>query len=295
MQTIIENVALDAIAVLALASLLIAGLVWHKSKNQQQPPPAAPIQPAPTIQGPSVKSGFTLNMLIANAHQIATQIISVQLSIANLLAISVSALSIVAGTITFAAMRFPGNWLLWLVAGLIGVGLAVLIEGLTLGALIRIRLSSNKIKAIDTAVEAEREQIDVTKLTQQQHKTVLKELRRKRQYRTRSLRRMRFWSCPIAFVGSIASAVAGGLFYHTVFIDLGTWESLGIAALFPFVVTCNFISAELFKDMQEEAIRQGFTGGGLSEAALKEETRRLLFQSVQHDLLSGMKDSDVQQ
>jgi hypothetical protein len=34
----------------------------------------------------------------------------------------------------------------------------------------------------------------------------------------------------------------------------------------------------MFKDMQEEAIMQGFTGSGLSEATLKEETHRLLFQ-----------------
>src|SRR5262249_49154976 len=52
-------------------------------------------------------SGIGLNMLIARSHQVATQLVSVQLSIANLLAIAVSATSVVAGTVTITIERYP--------------------------------------------------------------------------------------------------------------------------------------------------------------------------------------------
>jgi hypothetical protein len=241
------------------------------------------------------KSGLGLNLLIARSHQVATQIVGVQLSIANLLAIAVSAASIVAGTVTLTIERYPGSWVLWIVAGVIGAGLAILIEGMTLGALIRIRLASKKIKVIDEQVEAERDQIDWFALDKGTRRAKEGELRWKRARATRQFRKMRLWSVPIVIVGSLASAVAGGMFYHTVLAGLGAWESIGVAALFPFVVTCTFISSELFKDTQEEAIKEGYSGGGLADAALREETRRLSFQAVHDGIMFHFNDTEIQE
>lgn len=240
------------------------------------------------------KSGLGLNLLIARSHQVATQIVGVQLSIANLLAIAVSAASIVAGTVTLTIERYPDSWPLWIVAGIIGAGLAILIEGMTLGALIRIRLASKKIKVIDETVEGERDQIDWFALDKSTRKGKEGELRWKRASATRQFRKMRLWSVPIVVVGSLASAVAGGMFYHTVLAGLGAWESIGVAALFPFVVTCTFISSELFKDTQEEAIKEGYSGGGLADAALREETRRLSFQAVHDGIMFHFNDDEIQ-
>src|SRR5256885_6166692 len=115
---------------------------------------------ARTNMGRKNRSGLRLNLLIARSHQVATQLIGVQLSIANLLAIAVSAASVVAGTVTITMQHYPASLPLWIVAGVIGAGLALLIEGMTLGALIRIRLASKKIKVIDERMEAERDKID---------------------------------------------------------------------------------------------------------------------------------------
>ncbi|OLD63472.1 MAG: hypothetical protein AUF65_02180 [Chloroflexi bacterium 13_1_20CM_50_12] len=240
------------------------------------------------------KSGIGLNMLIARSHQVATQLVSVQLAVANLLAIAVSAVSIVAGTGTITIERYPENWVLASIAGVIGTGLAILIEGMTLGALIRIRLATQKIRVIDEGIEAERNEMDWSILDKGARKAKEHELRRKRAHATKRLRKMRFWSCPIVLVGSVSSAVAGGLFYHFILAGLGTWESLGVAALFPFIVTCTFISSELFRDIQEEAIKEGYTGGGLADAALREETRRLSFQAVHDGILHHFHDTEIQ-
>src|SRR5947209_8458250 len=86
------------------------------------------------------RRGINLNMAIAHAHEFATQLVGFQLAAANLLAVAVSATSIVAGTVTYAILNQPGAYPLWIAAGAIGVGLAILIEGMTLSALIRIRL-----------------------------------------------------------------------------------------------------------------------------------------------------------
>ncbi len=236
-----------------------------------------------------VTSGLTLNLLIAYAHQITTQFIGVQLSIANLLAIAVSALSIVAGSVTVTAQRYPTIWPLWIVAGVIGVGLSILIEGMTLGALIRIRLANAIIKQIEESLERERGDISFWAFGRRI------DFYHKKQRATRTHRQSRFYSFPLMLVGSVSSAIAGGLFYHAIFTGLGNWQSLAISALFPFIITCTFISSELFKEAQEAAIKEGFTGGGLRDAAFREETRRLLFQATQDALLADLQDATVQE
>jgi hypothetical protein len=241
------------------------------------------------------KSGLGLNMLIAKSHQVSAQVVGVQLSVANLLAIAVSAASVVAGTITITMQKYPGNWELAAVAGIIGIGLAILIEGMTLGALIRIRLASRKIREVDASIESARDEIDWSALEKKQARVKERELKMKRLRATKSFRKTRFWSCPIVLVGSCASAAAGGMFYHTVLAGLGNWQSIAVAALFPFVVTCTFVSSELFKEIQEEAIKEGYSGGGLADAALREETRRLSFQAVHDGILHHFNDAEIQQ
>src|SRR5204862_6678530 len=140
--------------------------------------------------------------LIARSRQVATQLVGVQLSVANLLAIAVSAASVVAGTVTITMQRYPASWPLWIVAGVIGAGLALLIEGMTLGALIRIRLASKKIKVIDERMEAERDKIDWFALDKRERHAKEGEFRCKRARATRQYRKMRTWSVPIVIVGS---------------------------------------------------------------------------------------------
>ncbi len=253
---------------------------------------------------------LNFNMGIASIHEVTTQMIGMQLSGANILALAVSATSVVAGTVSIAVMFYPGAYLLWIIAGLIGAGLAVLIEGLTLGALIRIRLANKKIRTVQTKLEAARDE-QLSKIEQptpqadhkayralvKTYKAAIKlaESDHRRKYRnaTAEVRRARSWSCCIAFFGASASACAGGMFYHTLLASLDTFASLGISALFGLAVTVTFISSELFKDEQEQAIREGFKGGSLAEAAIKQETTRMTYRGVYNESVSFMQTDEA--
>jgi hypothetical protein len=253
----------------------------------------------------------SLNMGIAQTHQIANQLVGIQLSGANVLAQLVSALSVVAGTVTIAAMNYPGAWPLWIVAAVIGIGLAYLIEGLTLGALIRVRLSGKQIKEIDAALIKERDtqlaaitrpapQADIKayKAEINAYKIatnfVEKDYQRKRNNAIREHKRTRRSSALIATFGAFASACAGGLFYHTILASIGEYQSIALSALFALAVTGTFVSSELFKDIQEQAIREGFAGGSLTDAAMKEETKRLSALAVHEGILEHMQSAEAQ-
>src|SRR5258708_25979171 len=97
------------------------------------------------------KKKIDVNLGIAKSHQLAGQLVGMQLSLANILALFVSAASLVAGASTLAVQQFPSTsaWPIWVAAGGIGVGLALLIEGLTLSALIRLRVAGRAIRTLE--------------------------------------------------------------------------------------------------------------------------------------------------
>jgi len=249
-------------------------------------------------------------MGIAKTHRIATQLVGIQLSGANLLALAVSAASIVAGTLTLAAQKYPFNWLLLLAAGVIGLGLALLIEGLTLGSLIRIRLANRTISQIEEQFDHEMSlvlatltipdpsQPDAHRAIRQYRQTVRlvqHDARRKCRRASRLPRKQRRFSLPFATMGAIASAAAGGLFYHTILAGLGAIESIILAVLFPLVVTGTFLSSEIQKDAQEEAIKEGFAGGALTETAIREETKLQSALAVHQKVVAYLEKPEAEQ
>lgn len=229
---------------------------------------------------------MNLNMGIARAHELATQLVGIQLAAANLLALFLSMISVVAGCVTYAILNKPGAWPFWIVAGVIGSILALLIEGMTLGALIRIRLANTQIRKIVQTLEKEREE------TIGKKEGRFKFWRRK-QDATRAYRKSRRSSIPLAIIGSGASATAGGLFYHQLLASIGTYESIGVSVLFALMVAGTFVSSELYKDMQEEAVREGFKGGSLSEEALREEAYRQTNQAVADEVTAYLSSQDA--
>ena len=161
-----------------------------------------------------------------------------QLSLANILALLVSAASIVAGATTLAVQQFPASssWLIWLASGGIGTGLALLIEGLTLGALIRVRLTGRIIRVSEEKQRAVREQQlskipwpdplnvhykEMKKRYNQTRKLIERESARFSKQQTRQARRDHRNSLALALAGCIASMCGGGLFYHAILAGLG--------------------------------------------------------------------------
>lgn len=272
-----------------------------------QPPPTQP--PLLTHQAKKARLG-TLNMGIAKTHRIATQFVGIQLSGANLLALTVSAASVVAGTVSLVAQKYPYNWPLLVSAGVIGLGLAFLIEGLTLGSLIRIRLANRAVRQIEEKVDNEMStalaalkmpdpaQPNAQRAIRHYRRTsrlIHQDYRRKRQHATSLQRKQRRFSLPFAAMGAISSATAGGLFYHTILAGLGQVESIVLAILFPLVVTGTFISSEIYKDAQEDAIKEGFGGGALTETAIREETKLHSALAVHQKVIAYLERPEAEQ
>lgn len=309
-QSLIIIGALLMLGVMTLSALVLS---WSARKvrtppSQSQPaqnqPAAAPQQPIPR------RSRFSLNMGIASTYQIANQLIGMQISGGNVLAQVVSACSIVAGTVTFAVQSMPQAWPFWIVAGCVGFGLAYLIENLTLSSLMKIRISSKQIKEAEAAFAKERDEqlakverpkvqadLKAYKAARKVYRLAIKdieqEFRRKRNNAIRELSSNRLMSLLIATGGALASAAGGGIFYHTVFAHLGLF-SFAISALLALVVTGTFVANELHKDMQEQAIREGFAGGNLFDAAMMEETKRLSTQIVHEGILNHLQGEEAQ-
>src|SRR5258708_5626411 len=86
-----------------------------------------------------------MNMAIANMHRFTIQLVALMLAIANLMALCLSAISVVAGVVTVTILQFPGAYALWVVAFVIGPLLSLLVESGTLNRLIRVRLMDREI------------------------------------------------------------------------------------------------------------------------------------------------------
>ena len=231
---------------------------------------------------------WNMNLGIAKSHQLAGQIVGMQLSIANVLALVVSAASVIAGATMLAVQQFPSGWPLWLAAAGIGTGLAILIEGLTLSALIRIRVAGREIRKREALLSEERDahvkglafpdptHADYPVLKKHYHdvrKMIGRDYQRARWQQTRQARRDRRNSLLQATGGCIASMCGGGLFYHAILGGLGPIVSVLLSVVFTLAVTGTFISSEVFKDLQEQAIREAFANGNLAEGAMRQETR----------------------
>lgn len=254
------------------------------------------------------KKNRNLNLAIAKSHQLAGQLVGMQLSIANVLALVVSAASVVAGATMLAVQQFPSGWPLWIAAAGIGIGLAVLIEGLTLSALIRIRVAGRTIREIEERLNHERDArlkglafpdpAHTDYLSHKKHyrdmrRMIERDYRRSRQQQTRQARQDRWNSFVQATGGCIASMCGGGLFYHAILGSLGQVASICLSIIFTLAVTGTFISSEVFKDLQEQAIREAFANGNLAEGAMRQETRMQSLWAVYEQMGQFLQSPDA--
>lgn len=218
-----------------------------------------------------------LNMAIARTHEFTIQMVALIMSFGNLLAIALSICSLVGGTVTLTAMAFPGNYGMLILAGAVGAAISALTESLTIGSLIRLRLANKRIREITVRLE------DETGF----------HAWRKRLRLTRAYRQERRQSLATALVGVTISAVGGGIFYHTILAFLPLIANIAVSGLFAFVISVTFVANEVFKDRQEEAIREGFLGGSLIDTAIREEVRRQSNKEIYTELIAYMSSPEA--
>lgn len=218
-----------------------------------------------------------LNMAIARTHEFTIQMVALIMSFGNLLAIALSVCSLVGGTVTLTALAFPGNYLMLALSGLVGAAISALTESLTIGSLIRLRLANKRIREITVKLEDE---------------TGFKAWKKRRRL-TRAYRQERRQSLATAFVGVTISAVGGGIFYHTILAFLPLIANIAVSGLFAFVISVTFVANEVFKERQEEAIREGFLGGSLIDTAIREEVRRQSNKEIYTELIAYMSSPEA--
>lgn len=290
-----------ALILLALIVVVVAMVRRPLVKLFSQVAPVIPSGQSAPVQGQSKPHRLGgMNATIAFTHRTVSQIIGLEMSAANLLAVFLSVTCAVAGAFILAYSYYQSIFIPS-IAALAMFVLALLIENITLSSLKNIRLSNTEIQKQDdeyydtlnkqlndqlteTVIKKAKQQ-DLQMLTkeevkdrkrahkqeQREQKALVKQKRNLVKQRTRRARRDRNASIPFAAVGICFSAVAGGLFWHQVLAGLDMRLNLGISTMFALAVSVTFILGELFKRVQDEAIKEAMGNNELQQEMLKQQ------------------------
>lgn len=287
-------ILLLVLAVVALVRRPLASLVAKVMPvvPSVQVPAQVPAMAPPKLGG--------MNAAIAFTHRTVSQIIGLEMSSANLLAVFLSVTCAVAGAFILAYTYYQSPFIPG-IAALAMLVLAILIENITLSSLKSIRLANAEIQKQDdeyydtlnkqlndqltakaiklagqqaplalTKEEAKNRQ-RAHKQEQREQRELIKQKHNLVKQRTRRARRDRNSSIPFAAVGICFSAVAGGLFWHQVLAGLDIRLNIAISAMFALAVSVTFILGELFKRVQDEAIKEAMGTNELQQEMLKQQ------------------------
>jgi hypothetical protein len=200
-----------------------------------------------------------MNMLIAKTHRFASQLAGLQMSIANVVAIVLSAFSIVAGLVSLAIIALPGQYVYYVIFGVAGLLLAWLIESLTVSNLRKLRTVNVGLDKLEVAeVQRGHELSD-------QGKQLLERQKKK-------LKTARVIAVVFVIFGVIVSAIGGGLFWHVVLEALPLVLNIVISTLFAVIVSATFVCTEMHREINLAAVAESISSGDLVKLAHKEDT-----------------------
>lgn len=195
---------------------------------------------------PSEKQGGGgFNQLIAKTHRLNNQLIALQLTMGNLIAVCLSAAQITAGVIglLWGAM----GWLALFVT-ILCFPLAVVVERLSLGGLMILRMAGKELRK-------ERERFTLMLMDEKgvrreptERETFEHEQIEKRLGRERSL------SFVVVGLGVIFSMALGDQFWHKVFSSVGGAEALALSLMCAITISLTFVFSEIYKDLTDEGL-----------------------------------------
>ena len=211
-----------------------------------------------------------LNMAIARTNQLSSRVVGMQLTGGNFIALALSALQMVVGFVFLMGNADMGTKIL---VSVIGVALAVLIERLTLGGLIAIRVSNERIHQLE-------ETHFVTLQDEQRDETERERVNLDR--RLKKLKSDRSMSIPVAAIGMLLSTSIGDIFWHHLFASLG-WLVGGLLGFCcAGVIGLTFVYSELYKAIMDTTLGEIITDQVLTKAAVKAEE-----ENMQMDMVIG--------
>jgi len=213
-----------------------------------------------------------LNMAIAKTNQLSSRVVGMQLTGGNFIALGLSAMQMVVGFVFLMGNADMGTKIL---VSVIGVALAILIERLTLGGLIAVRVSSARIHQLaenhfemlqdEQRDETEREHINLDR-------------------RLKKLKSDRAMSIPVATIGMLLSTSIGDIFWHHLFASLG-WLGGLLGFCCAGVIGLTFVYSELYKAIMDSTLGEIITDQVLTKAAVKAEEENMQMDMV----ISGYK------
>lgn len=189
--------------------------------------------------------GWDFNLIIARAHRLNNQLIGLQLTTGNLIALCLSAGQITAGVAALLWVK-AGWWALLSV--FLCFPLAVVIERLSLGGLMICRTVAKTLEALDAAYH-----LRVLKLRKVGQEPTEAEAYEHKRMRER-LGRNRRWAVPIIVLGVVISGAVGDQIWQMVFQSLGGWWSLALSLCCALTISLTFVFSELFKEMADEGL-----------------------------------------
>jgi hypothetical protein len=189
------------------------------------------------------------------------------MSASKIVAVGLSAFSIVAAMVNLSLTSSPGNIALAIESGFAGVLLAILIEGITLVCLALIR--GQYLKGHRSADEAVKKQC----------------------------RTLIIWLAPFAGFGIIMSATAGDLFWAQLLAAEPVWKMIAMSIAFALVVSFCFLLSELFAVLIELDMVEGMNKGQeLRKAAFAAEhadNQLILMRESYRELLDDKTERDA--
>ncbi len=197
-----------------------------------------------------------------------------QLTGGNFVGLVLSAVQMVVGFFFLMVNADAGTKTL---VAVIGVALAVLIERLTLGGLIAIRVSNESIHYLE---ETHFQTLQI----EQRQETPLERTNLDR--RVKKLKSDRRMSIPVASVGMLLSTSIGDIFWHHLFESLGGFLAFVLGFACAGVIGLTFVYSELYKAIMDNTLGEIISDQVLMGKAVKAEE-----QNMQMDVMVDSYDA----
>lgn len=201
----------------------------------------------------------TFNHLIARTHRLNNQLIGLQLTMGNLIAVCLSAAQITAGVVGLL-WASAGGWAS--LASFICFPLAVVIERLSLGGLMIFRTASKMLERLEETYHTRllEEKRDPTEREKFEFERVSKRLKRNRAL-----------SLPIIIMGVLISGGVGDQFWAKVFAAAGEPGSILLSLSCAIAISLTFVFSELYKDLADDGLEELVSDRRISRAVLANE------------------------
>lgn len=217
-----------------------------------------------------------LNMIIARTHRLSQRLIGIQMTTGTLIGICLSACQMSAGFLVIGSWFIGGNLVLTGLVIIIGCGIAVLIERLSLGG-----LSGTRELWSDLQKERDRYHERLRKENRVATEAERTELAR----REEEMKRKIGVSVAFSVVGMVLSFTLGDIFWHQLFEKAG-WVGWIFSSACSIVISLTFIHSELFKELMDRVLQGILRDLHLMKVAVASEG-----QSMQVELLAAAFDA----